>query len=68
MAAHRHSPMNREVGGNPLLGHSGRGVAGHPSGRVCAAPACATVLSMYNGSEFCSLHEPWIRRTGAIRP
>ena len=27
-------------------------------GRVCAAPGCGTVLSVYNPSRYCSLHEP----------
>jgi hypothetical protein len=28
----------------------------HPSGRVCAAPGCKTLLSVYNGSSRCCLH------------
>lgn len=28
-----------------------------PLGRVCEQPACATVLSVYNRSASCSLHE-----------
>jgi len=28
-----------------------------PLGRVCEHPACATVLSVYNRSASCSLHE-----------
>ncbi len=33
-------------------------------GRVCAAAGCATVLSVYNGSAFCALHD----RALASRP
>ena len=29
----------------------------HPEGRICALHGCATVLSVYNGSRFCALHE-----------
>ena len=29
----------------------------HPEGRVCAEHGCATVLSVYNGTRFCSVHE-----------
>lgn len=28
------------------------------SGRVCDREACATILSRYNPSRFCSIHEP----------
>ncbi|MFN2543455.1 MAG: hypothetical protein ABR600_02640 [Actinomycetota bacterium] len=38
------------------------------SGRVCDHPPCATVLSVYNSAEYCSLHEPRTRRTGGTRP
>ncbi len=29
-----------------------------PSKRICLEEECATVLSIYNGSVSCSLHEP----------
>ena len=29
-----------------------------PSKRICFEGTCATVLSIYNGSTFCALHEP----------
>jgi len=29
----------------------------HEAGRVCESPACETHLSIYNSSNFCSLHE-----------
>jgi len=28
------------------------------AGRVCAEPDCTTVLSIYNGSYYCSVHRP----------
>jgi hypothetical protein len=34
--------------------------------RVCAAQSCWTVLSIYNGADFCWLHEPPGRRTGSV--
>jgi hypothetical protein len=34
--------------------------------RVCAVQSCWTVLSIYNGAEFCWLHEAPTRRTGTI--
>ncbi len=33
-------------------------VATSPRGRVCAHEGCATILSVYNHSAFCGLHEP----------
>ena len=66
MVAQRHSAVIRGSGGNPMLGRADR-VIGQPPGRVCAAPGCATILSVYNASELCSLHEPWTRRPGTFR-
>jgi hypothetical protein len=30
----------------------------HPAGRVCAEPGCGTVLSVYNETDRCGLHQP----------
>ena len=40
--------------GIPLKGKSIRKAT---RGRVCQADGCATVLSIYNGAEDCSVHE-----------
>ncbi len=44
----------------------GRGGVERPStygaGRVCAAEACVTILSAYNPSDVCCLHEGWTAR------
>lgn len=32
------------------------------SGRVCRADGCTTVLSLYNPSDFCALHERHVER------
>jgi hypothetical protein len=29
-----------------------------PAGRVCMEPGCATVLSIYNATKYCSSHAP----------
>ena len=65
MVAQRHSPMHRGAGA-PMLGRSER-AGGQPPGRVCATPDCATILSVYNSSEFCSLHEPWTHKPMTFR-
>jgi len=57
--------MKARSGRNALSGRTGDKVSTHPGGRVCAQDACSTVLSKYNGSEFCSVHEPRTRRTGS---
>ena len=49
------------------LQRGGARVLQQPAGRVCANELCATVLSVYNAAEFCSLHEPRTRRSG-VRP
>ena len=51
------------VGVVPVLRASGLGVLARRSptysaGRVCAAEDCRTLLSIYNRSKFCWLHEP----------
>ena len=44
---------------------AGEKVSSFPAGRVCTYDQCVTVLSVYNASAFCSVHEPRTRRTGA---
>ncbi|HLB61622.1 MAG TPA: hypothetical protein VJN50_02635 [Actinomycetota bacterium] len=38
-------------------------VARYPSQRRCSEPACATILSIYNASSYCSLHASLVPRT-----
>lgn len=38
-------------------GERGGKVAAHGHGRRCAADGCATILSMYNSSIYCALHD-----------
>ena len=52
-----------------LVPMSGPPVQSFPSKRVCVEDGCATVLSIYNGTAFCSLHEPigrWEVEHGAL--
>ncbi len=37
-------------------------------GRVCARIECATLLSIYNESEYCALHDARPERPGRGRP
>lgn len=48
-----------------IYGQSSKGtrVASYPSRRTCSASNCATILSIYNASEFCSLHEVLVPRS-----
>jgi hypothetical protein len=39
-----------------------RTIPSFPPKRICSDAACSTVLSIYNASEFCFVHEP--RRYG----
>lgn len=40
-----------------------------PSGRLCADPGCSTRLSIYNESDYCSLHlKSWMRIRGKKAP
>jgi hypothetical protein len=34
--------------------------------RICADAACSTLLSIYNGAAFCSVHELGSSRPGAL--
>jgi hypothetical protein len=47
-----------------LSPQAGERVSSYPPGRECANSECTTVLSKYNASEFCFVHEPWRRGTG----
>lgn len=55
-------------------GHAKRGrerAGARPPGRICAHPACATRLSVYNRSDRCALHERidgHQRKLQALRP
>jgi len=57
--------MRGQSGRNAIPGRTGSPVSRYPAGRVCSKETCATVLSKYNPAEFCSVHEPWQRKTGA---
>ena len=53
-----------------LVPMSGPPVQSFPSKRICVVEGCATMLSIYNGTAFCSLHEPigrWAVDHGALR-
>jgi hypothetical protein len=39
----------------------------YTAGRVCAAPGCATRLSIYNPLSYCSLHSALRSRASAAR-
>ena len=43
--------------GRPAWGTGARRVRRQHRGRVCADPTCATVLSTYNESRYCWIHE-----------
>jgi predicted nucleic acid-binding Zn ribbon protein len=44
-------------------------VRAHQRGRICAHEGCATILSIYNPSKYCSAHtQQTQRRRGEIRP
>jgi len=40
-----------------LVPMRGQPVRSFTGGRICAHEGCATVLSIYNGNVFCSLHQ-----------
>jgi hypothetical protein len=44
--------------GRTVRGETQRRVRRQRSGRICADPSCATVLSTYNRSSYCWVHEP----------
>ncbi len=50
MILHRLASVGRRASGTVAMTR-------HAEGRVCALHGCATVLSVYNGSRFCALHE-----------
>jgi hypothetical protein len=41
----------------PANGRRSERVSGFGRGRICTEPSCGTVLSMYNPSPYCSLHD-----------
>jgi hypothetical protein len=45
------------IGAIPLRGHE-RPSRSFRKGRVCEHPGCGTQLSIYNGGDYCYLHEP----------
>lgn len=51
--------MAQHIYGQPSKGTR---VARYPSRRTCSEAGCSTTLSIYNPSEFCSLHESLVRR------
>ena len=59
----RQASVGRRVSGTAA-------VSKYAEGRVCALHGCATVLSVYNGSRFCALHERarTVRSRCALRP
>jgi hypothetical protein len=65
-----HAARGRQVA--PPRG-KGKSTAVYGRGRVCAAAACATILSSYNPSTYCSLHgagheDGPVERPGTVRP
>ena len=51
--------MSRARSGRSISSESGTTkVTSYDAGRVCEAEACQTVLSRYNKSPYCSVHEP----------
>ena len=46
------------TGDHQLVPMSGPPIESFAPKRVCGVKGCATVLSIYNGTAFCSLHEP----------
>ncbi len=38
----------------------------HHVKRTCAALSCSTVLSIYNATDFCWVHEPPVPRSGSL--
>jgi hypothetical protein len=45
---------------------SGRPTTSSPHGRVCRALGCSTILSIYNHSAWCSLHEQPTSRINSV--
>lgn len=45
---------DRKILGDKLTGAGQRKV--HRRGRICAEPGCGVFLSIYNGTDCCSLH------------
>jgi hypothetical protein len=56
--------MKARTGRTSIPPRAGEKVSSYSAGRVCSDQLCTTVLSVYNASAFCSVHEPWTRGTG----
>jgi hypothetical protein len=39
----------------------------YAAGRVCQVPSCGTILSIYNGSPCCAVHQPLIEMQRPFR-
>ena len=58
--------MSRARSGRSITSEAaGQKVSSYDAGRVCDHDACTTVLSRYNKSPYCSVHEP---RTFPLNP
>lgn len=58
-------PQERSSVAGPILALRGPMVDTYPQGRVCRRYDCETLLSIYNGGEYCAVHESkGIRATG----
>ena len=55
MILHDHVTARRPASGTAI-------VRTYPHGRICRAGGCGTVLSAYNSSEFCALHQRAVPR------
>jgi hypothetical protein len=52
--------VKSRVAGSFILPGTGRvsdRISAYEHGRVCEAPGCTTILSKYNSSHFCAVHE-----------
>ena len=51
------SMIDDEMVGGELLGAQRGSVRSYPPGRVCEAKGCRTILSVYNASTRCAVHD-----------
>jgi hypothetical protein len=54
--------VNQGMGRVQFGAPSGKVTASSLPGRVCQAGSCTTILSIYNHSSWCSVHEQPVRR------
>jgi hypothetical protein len=47
----------REASNRPIYGYPDAKVKPHAKGRICDVLGCATILSTYNASSSCFLHD-----------